>query len=167
MSKVSILAIGAILLFSPVAFAQEAPTKEAPAAETRVRVTQSSGLVSVGTLYSLSADSVVFVDQHGKPTGLALQNIELERSLGRSGNFWKTFGITVGSAAVIGGLISAATWEECFSDDFMGCFMTPESRSEAAFYGVAAGGILAIPVGALLGALVKTERWELLYPQGK
>ena len=167
MSKVSILAIGAILFSSQVAFAQEPELKQAPVPETRIRAKQQSGVVWVGTLRSLSADSVVFVDPNGRQTALALQNLELERSLGRTGNFWKTFGITVASAAVVGGLISAATWDECVSTEFLGCFMVPESRSEAALYGVAAGGVLAIPVGALLGALVKTERWELLHPPGK
>ena len=131
MSKLSILAIGAMLL-CPVMAAAQASTKETAAAETRVRVTQSSGLISVGTLRSLTADSIVFVDAAGKQTGLAVQNVELERSLGRTGHFWKTFGITVGTAAVIGGLLSAATWDPCVSTEFLGCFMVPESRSEAA-----------------------------------
>jgi len=151
------------MLLSPIAaFAQEPPTLE-----TRVRVTQSSGLVTVGTLRSLSADSIVFIDPQGKPTGLALQNVALERSIGRTGRFWKTFGITVAAGAAVGGLISAATWEQCESDAFLGCFMVPASRGEAGILGVLAGGVIGIPVGALLGAVIKVERWEPLNPPSR
>jgi hypothetical protein len=107
------------------------------------------------------------VDSQGKPTGLALQNIALERSIGRTGRFWKTLGITAGSAAVVGGLISAATWEHCESDGFMSCFMVPASRAEAGILGVIAGGVIGLPLGAVLGAVIKTERWEPLNPPGR
>jgi hypothetical protein len=162
MSKLSILAIGAMLL-SPFAASAQAPR----APETRVRITQQSGLVTVGTLRALSPDSVIYLDRQGKPQGLALQNVELERSIGRTGRFWKTFGITVAAGAAAGGLISAATWEHCESDAFFGCFMVPASRAEAGILGVLAGGVIGIPIGALLGAVIKVEGWEPLHPPGR
>jgi hypothetical protein len=125
----------------------------------RIRVRQQPNLVWVGTLHALSADTVIFTDAQGQRYSLARQNIELERSIGRMQSFWKNFGLTVGGAAVAGGLVSAISWTECNDSGPFGCLLEPGSRGEAFGWGVIAGGLVGVPVGVLLGAVIKPERW--------
>jgi hypothetical protein len=143
-----------ILLAPQLAMAQH-PVPEG----ARIRVRQPPSLIWVGTLQSLSPDTVTFIDGQGNRLSLARQNVELERSIGRTQSFWKHFGLTVGGAALTGGIISAVTWTECNESGLFGCFMEPASRGEAFGWGFVAGGLVAVPLGVLLGAVIKPERW--------
>ncbi len=154
-----------VLVFA-VLLAPGLATAQGPLAEgARIRIKQPPKVVWVGTLHALSTDSVAFVDAYGKRFSLARHNIEIERSIGRTRNFWKHFGLTIGGGAVVGGLLSAITWTECRDTGFLSCFLVPESRAEAFGYGFLAGGVVGVPVGVLLGSLVKVERWEKVSDQ--
>ena len=149
------LGIAALLLSGTTALAQQHALDGA-----RVRVLQKQHVAVTGLLRSISADSISVVDSAGKEHVLPRQDAALERSLGKHTKFWKHMGLTMGIAAGVGGLISAASWSECNDTGFLACFLEPESRSEAFAWGVAAGAVVGVPVGALLGAVVKVERWE-------
>ena len=144
------LLLGAALLFvSPPAVAQELPEPG-----TRVRALSEKRTLAIGTLQSVAADSITIVDAAGTERALSRADVRLERSLGKKGNFAKHFAITAGSIAVAGGLLSAMTWSEC-SD----CFIAPDSRPEAFLWGLAAGGLIGVPLGVIAGLVIKVERW--------
>jgi hypothetical protein len=149
-----------ILLTALLLLTTQASAQDGPSEGTRVRIRQKDHPLRIGTLRSLSADSVSWLDSSGTQYVLARQNLELERSLGKRPRFWKHLGITMLGGAVAGGLISAMTWSECESTEFLGCLLVPESRGEAAGYGVLAGAAIGLPIGAIIGAAVKVERWE-------
>jgi hypothetical protein len=143
----------AVLLF----FAGPLPAQQALPDGARVRVTQKQQGRVIGMLRSMSRDSISMVDSAGKEYVLARQDIAMEQSRGRGTHFWKHFGLSILAAGSVGGLISAATWSECSS-----CWIYPESRAEAFGWGFLAGGAIGVPVGVIMGAVVKVERWEFV-----
>lgn len=90
----------------------------------------------------------------GTERPLSRADLRLERSLGKKGNFGKHFAIATGGIAVAGGLLSALTWNECPE-----CWIHPESRPEAFVWGLAAGGLVGLPIGVSAGLAIKVERW--------
>ena len=143
----------AVLLAAPLPGA--AQDLAAPGA--RVRVIASDGSTSVGTLNELTADSIRIVDAAQRTLTLVRAGATVERSLGRRKNFWKHFAIGTVAVATGGALVSAFTWSECSS-----CWIYPESRAEAFAWGLAAGGVVGIPIGIIAGLAIKVERWEPL-----
>lgn len=143
--------LGAALLLVPLS----AGAQKLPEPGARVRVLIEKRTLAVGTLQSVAADSIIIVDAAGTERTLSRAQVRLERSLGKQGNFAKHFAITAGSIAVAGGLLSSLTWSECGN-----CFIAPQSRSEAFLWGLAAGGIIGVPLGVIAGLAIKVERWE-------
>ncbi|HEY0671150.1 MAG TPA: hypothetical protein VGD27_02730 [Longimicrobiales bacterium] len=140
----------ALLLLTTSAFGQDVLPEG-----TRVRVKVEGRPPLIATLRTISADSIWLIDTGGQHRTLARQNAELERSLGKHTRFWHHFGVSIMVTALGGGLLSALTFDECDQ-----CIVAPDSRGEAFVWGFVAGGAIGVPVGALMGALAKVERWE-------
>jgi hypothetical protein len=108
----------------------------------------------VGTIFDLSSDTLVVHgvdDRTSDSRSVAVAEIDrLEVSRGMKSN-WKT-GMWVGTlaGAAIGALAGAAGCEDSFIF----------SRDECIVMTGATGMLIGIPLGALTGALIKTERWE-------
>ncbi|HKI46696.1 MAG TPA: hypothetical protein VKA08_15310 [Balneolales bacterium] len=71
-------------------------------------------------------------------------------------------GILIGGAsgALIGGLIGSVAYSPCTSEEIMGCFMSPGSKSESAKIGAISGGLLLGLFGLLIGATSHTTQWQ-------
>lgn len=145
-----VVVTAALLVLTPSAFAQEVLPEG-----TRVRVKVGGSPPLIATLRTISADSIWLIDADGKERSLARQNAELERSLGTHTRFWHHFGVSIMVTALGGGLLSALTFDECDQ-----CIVAPDSRGEAFVWGFIAGGAIGVPIGVVLGALAKVERWE-------
>lgn len=145
-----LLVFAAALLWAPL----PARAQELPEPGTRVRALIEKRTLAIGTLRSVAGDSIIIVDAAGTERALSRVHVRLERSLGKQGNFAKYFAITAGSIAVAGGLLSALTWNECLD-----CFIAPGSSEEAFLWGLAAGGLIGVPLGVIAGLTIKVERW--------
>jgi hypothetical protein len=145
------------------ASAQTGP-EPGPEQGDRVRIVQLDGSVVTGTLdRHVSGEVGVLIDSTGEAWVIPEEEIEsLERSLGPQRRFGKYLGLTVAASSLTLGTIAAVTWEPC---EGWFCF-GPESSGEAFILGAAGGVILGLPLGAIIGAIVKEERWESVSPRG-
>ena len=80
-------------------------------------------------------------------------------SQGRKRNVRKGLIIGAGIGSLAGGIIGAATYKECNSDELFGCFMQPASREDAMVLGSTLGMIGGSVTGTLIG-LIKTDKWK-------
>ena len=119
----------------------------------RIRLAPSDGVVQIGALVSLDADSVRIRDSLGSEFGYARSDLRLlERSEGRHSN--------VGRAAVRGAMIGAG------SGFLLGVLASAEDNNwvcdggSCIAAGLGGGAVWGLAIGAAIGALVKTERWE-------
>jgi hypothetical protein len=128
----------------------------APGARVRVTLPHEQPRTAVvvahtpDTLFVRWAD---LVDTAALPLG---KIASLEVSTGRHRSVAKGAGmgtlIGVGAGAILGAL----TYSPC---DGLNCIVSPGSRGEATLYGGAAGGMLGLVVGSLVG-LKSHEDWE-------
>jgi hypothetical protein len=136
----------ALLAIQPIPLA--AQQADDLAAGVRVRVDERF----VGTVFDLSRDTLVVHgadDDSSDVWWVSVDDIEkLEVSRGRKSN-WKT-GMWVGTlgGGAIGLLAGAAACEDSLF-----------SKGECVAMSATAGMLVGIPLGTLLGALIKTERW--------
>ena len=128
----------------------------------RIRIRHSDGSVRLGLLDSVSTDAVRLGGLTAdRSVVIARSNIRvIERSLGRELHFMRHLGITVASTAVAMSLVQGLTWSPCTRTGFMNCLMHPSSRVGAFEFGLAAGAVLGLPIGSIVGLTLKTERWE-------
>lgn len=129
----------------------------------RVRVRHGKRQVVIGTLDSVTADSIR-VRGAGQPLAIAISRRDItamERSLGRQRQFGKSFGITLVSVSLGFATLAAASWEPCVPRDPFGlnCMYAGETRSEGFMMGLAAGAILGVPIGAMVGLGRRPEKW--------
>lgn len=146
--------VGTFLALPAATAAQQSPD----ATGQRVRVTLVDGRKVSGTLLPASKGQVTFVDEvNGGRHTLSVDVIErVEESLGRHRRFGRNFLIGMTSSALVVGFASAATWSPCEG----WCFVHPNSSTDAFFWGLAGGAVIVgIPVGMLLGIVLKHERW--------
>lgn len=154
----------ALILAAAVLLPAAASAQTTPEAGARVRILQQ-GRAITGTLDTLTADSLAIVDGRGQRHIVASRAIDsLQVSIARERHFLRYFAITTGVAALAGGLISAATWEECHPDGFLSCLFVPESRMEAGLLGAAVGGVIGLPIGAVVGIVVRRDVWNTITP---
>ena len=150
----ALLALGTVGIPTPASSQADVPHG------TRVRVRHAGGRPMVGTLLVISGDSVrVRTVEAGDVALPAGSVIALDRSLGRGRRFWRNFGLTAMGIAASGGILGAVTYEPCESTGFLSCLMAPDSHGDAFLYGAAFGSVIGIPVGALVGYAVESERW--------
>ena len=83
-----------------------------------------------------------------------------ETSLGRQSNFGKYFGLTLAASSVVGVTIYALTWSPCTETGWFACWFEPDSRGEAFGWGLAGGAIIGLPLGVIIGSVVREERWN-------
>jgi hypothetical protein len=119
----------------------------------RIRLAPSDGVVQIGALVALNADSVRIRDSLGAEFGYARADLRLlEKSEGRQSN--------VGRAAVRGAMIGAG------SGFLLGVLASTEDNNwvcdggSCIVAGIGGGAVWGLAIGAAIGALVKTEQWE-------
>jgi len=112
-----------------------------------------------GTIYSTNTTDVT-LDSGDYIYTIPLSSIErLDISLGKKRNTGKGALIGLSSGALLGSLIGLATYEDCNSDEFMGCFLH-FSKGESALIGAASGGFVGLIIGTVSGYSIKTDKWE-------
>jgi hypothetical protein len=128
----------------------------------RLRIRTLEGVVRTGTVEGASAQEVRLTHAYGT-WSIPQSDIDtMERSLGQQRRFARNFFLTVGIASGAIGTISALSWSPCYSTEFLGCLLHPESRTDAFAWGAFGGLLLGIPIGTVIGLVDKSERWEAL-----
>ncbi|PKD45172.1 hypothetical protein [Rhodohalobacter barkolensis] len=82
-------------------------------------------------------------------------------STGKKRNTGKGALIGLSSGALLGGMISLVTYEECDDSEPFGCWLD-FSKGESFVLGAAALGLSGLVLGTVLGAIIKTDRWHRL-----
>ena len=157
-----IAALLVLLLARPDALVSQAAapaSRVAPGA--RVRITRTGEKPRVAIAVAHTADTLlVRWPEFANDVALPLAEISrLDVSTGRHRNVVK--GMVLGTAGVgaLGAALGAISYQPCESTAFMGCFLAPESRGDAALVGGVVGGALGFVVGSLAG-LVRHESWK-------
>ncbi len=129
-------------------------TQAVPSPGDRIRIRQVDGPVLTGTLATASAETIqLSLDSEGPTVEVPVEGIEaLEISLGRQRRFLKNFGLTVAAASILGGTLGLIAYE--IDDGELG------SRGEYIGGGAAFAAYFGLPLWALIGYLVKEERWN-------
>ncbi len=126
----------------------------APSPGDRIRIRWVDGTVLTGTFSTRSEETIQVSDGAAGPTvEVSVEGIEaLEISLGRQRRFLKNFGLTVAAASILGGTLGLIAYE--IDDGELG------SRGEYIGGGAAFAAYFGLPLWALIGYLVKEERWN-------
>jgi hypothetical protein len=156
----------------PLAAQNAATSTPAPGARIRVTVDGAPAPI-VGSLLAATADSIAYT--FPVPGGLANTSDtatvarrsirRLEVSTGRHRHVRHSVGWGILGAGTAGGVIGAASYSPCTETGFLACFMEPRSRTEAAVWGVALGGILGSGAGLIAGLLHRSEDWRSVPPE--
>lgn len=179
MLKTILIAALAPLLVANVAQSQKT---DALASGLRVRITVDTGQRITGTLARLSADSVFLSSGDGKGNTLALSRNEvlsMEASAGKNRLVGALAGTAVG--VLLGGIAGAIIWsnqpDPTYGDETVsvcsifggGCHSTTERvcQKDCVRVGAALRAIgtaaLGIPIGAITGAVIGSEKWTVLH----
>jgi hypothetical protein len=158
-----VAALGILITLSKLVVAQT-PVRT-PKAGDRVRIMRLGFREPViGALVSATADSISFV-----PVGPRLQDTAtiartavqaFEVSDGLRRHPWSGLAFGLSGGAVGGAIIGALAYQPCHSTEFLGCFLSPSSREDAALLGAAAFAALGSGAGLLIGTLHQTENWQ-------
>lgn len=144
-----------------VAGAQTPPLTEG----ARVRVVPTDADLSwavEGRLVRLRADSVTIELSYppGRVRGFCLDGswrVEVagrgHRHVGRRA-LW---GAGIGAVAV--GVLAAASYEPCTSQEFLGCMLAPTSAADAGGRGALGGAVLGGVVGLVVGLVARDVEW--------
>ncbi len=130
----------------------------------RLETSQATGRVE-GQLLRLDLDSIIVVRGESVADTVAVARTvvkDLRVSQGKRRNTLRGMGIGFAAGATFGGLMGAVTFEPCYSDQFMGCFLAPQSAGEAAFLGGIVGGLSGFVIGTVVGVATKSHRWEMV-----
>jgi len=114
-----------------------------------------------GTIYGINTAEII-LDFEGVLHIFPLTSIErLDVSYGKKRRTGRGALIGLTSGAFLGTLISLTTYEECNSDEFMGCLFHFD-KGESALLGAAAGGFIGLIAGTAIGSIIKTDVWVRL-----
>jgi hypothetical protein len=140
---------------------QEAPTAATLASGARVRITNAGSEPRIATVVARQGDTLlVRWPEFASAVAVPLAEISrLEVSTGRHRRVLKGMALGTAAGGVTGALLGAASYEPCESTEFMGCFLSPESRMQSAAFGGVVGGALGLVVGSLAG-LARHENWK-------
>ena len=133
---------------------------QAPSPGDRIRIRQMDGTLLTGTFSTRSAETIqLSVGAAGPMVEVPVEGIEiLEISLGRQRRSGKYFGLTVAAASIVGATIGFIAYEEPEPCSFL-CF-GPETRSQYTLVGFGIGALVGLPLGAIIGYVVREERWN-------
>ncbi len=111
-------------------------------------------LILTGTFSTRSEETIqLSVGAAGPMVEVPIEGIEaLEISLGRQRRFLKNFGLTVAATSILLGTLGFIAYEP--GDEFF------STRTDLTGFGFLLGAYLGVPLGALIGYLVKEERWN-------
>ena len=156
-----IAALLVLAIAGPETLAAQATTTLAPGA--RVRITSAGSQPRIGTVVSGTADTLrVRWPQVANDVAIPVAAMSrLEVSTGRHRRVAKGAGLGVLAGGATGVLVGALSYKPCDSTEFLGCFLEPRSRTQAASWGGLAGGALGLVVGSLAG-LARHESWQRL-----
>lgn len=126
----------------------------------RVRILTRGGGSFTGVVIELARDSLEVQSSSERRWVQQADVAYLERSARRYRRFGRNFAATVGSVAGVSGMLSAITWKKCVSNEFLGCFLEPQTRGDAFLWGATAGAVLSVPVGVILGLAIRYDQWE-------
>ncbi|MGH9888130.1 MAG: hypothetical protein ACREBE_21535, partial [bacterium] len=59
----------------------------------------------------------------------------------------------------LGALLGAVTFRKCVPNESTDCFFAPTTAGNAAGIAGAFFGVLGVPIGGVIGALVRTDKW--------
>ncbi len=120
----------------------------------RIRIKQANGTTLTGTLSTRSPETIqLSVGNAGPTVEVSVEGIEaLEISLGRQRRFLKNFGLTVAATSILLGTLGFIAYTP--GDEFFA------SRTDLTGFGFYLGAYFGLPLGALIGYLVKEERWN-------
>jgi outer membrane lipoprotein SlyB len=117
----------------------------------------------VVTLLRQHADTIV-VRVEGRSDSTVLRSADISRlELSRGAHTQVRKGLIIGaiSGAVLGAVITYASYKEPDCTNIYGCIDSPiETRSTETAFGAIGGGVLGGLVGAGVGAVWKVENWE-------
>lgn len=159
----TITSVAALFVLAGTLQAQTAVVPEIEAGDL-IRITDASGSVQEGVLVSIGDRTLIWrpgaTPESAGPLVPAEDRFlasvtKLERYGGEQPLGWKGFAITVVSLAAVGGAVSAFTYEPC--EGF--CILAPSSPGQAFAWGAVTGGIIGIPIGAVIGLKVKRDMW--------
>lgn len=155
------LLIGALFIQGLAGPAVAQTTSERLEPGSRIRVVDNQGHKTVGTLASLTSDSLIVNTAEGiQDRALALSTVTaVQVSQGRHRQVGKTMLVTMGASAIVFGLLSAASYEPCHPQGWFDCMMAPSSRGSAFAWGFGGGAALGLPLGLLVGLAAKHEQW--------
>ncbi len=133
---------------------------QAPSPGDRIRIRQMDGTLLTGTFSTRSAETIqLSVGAAGPMVEVPVEGIEiLETSLGRQRRSGKYFGLTVAAASIVGATIGFIAYEDSEPCSFF-CF-GPDTRGEYIGLGFLVGVSVGLPLGALIGYVVREERWN-------
>ena len=135
-----------------------------PSPGDRIRIRQVDGTVLTGTLATLSPETIQlsvdsrtdkwWVQPAERMAEVRVARIEvLETSLGQRRNYPKYIGRTVAVTSIVGALGTV----------LIGNALEGGSRNwsgGSALWGFRAGAIIGLPLGVLIGSVVREERWN-------
>jgi hypothetical protein len=137
----SAVAIGSIV-------AQEPPRVQ-PGARVRVTAAHLPHGRQIGTLAYIDADTLIV-----GPTRVAVQSVsKLEVNTGRRSHSLLGAGIGFLIGAGVGAIASSGK-NACTNSDYL------SPGTACVLVGAGVLGVVGIPVGAIVGALVRTDRWQ-------
>ena len=133
-------------------------SQAAPSPGDRIRIKQVDGTVLTGTLATLSAETIQ-LSVGSVVRRVPVERIErLETSLGRSMSGRNIILLTMAATSVVGATIGAIAWKPC--SWFCVSPFESETRSGAIFAGFGLGALVGLPLGAIIGSVVREERWN-------
>ena len=153
----SLLALLVFALVVPPGMEAQAPEL---AVGARVRVTSPRHHFNrdVATVTELRGDSIVLTSKMGT-RAVALSNVtRLDVSTGTRRNVRRGALIGLGVGALFGLTMTDEAMDEC-SDQLLLC-PTPATDGEMEVAGALVSGVAGAAIGAIVGAFVRTERWE-------
>ena len=129
-----------------------------PSSGDRIRIKQVDGTVLTGTLATLSPETIqLSVGLDDRMAEVPVAQIEaLEISLGQQSRVGKYIGISMLGGALVGAAIGGITADPG-SDSLFPAFDDPGFRMAAGFI---TGGLIGLPVGFILGSMIREERWN-------
>ena len=128
----------------------------APSPGDRIRIRQVDGTVLTGTFSTRSEETIQLSVGAASPmVEVPIEGIEaLETSLGQRSNYPKYIGLTVAATSIVGATIGFIYHDPSCSGVI--CF----TRRSDILTGFAIGASVGLPLGALIGYVIREERWN-------